>query len=218
MSEVAKSLKKMSKLWSKTEARQASGFARLPDGEYTVDLVEMKVGDSKKGRLQVATKFRVAKPKDKKGKETMTFHGLENENNIAYFKGFAEVLGLELPDDIEDLEAAINSFVEDFEDSVTVKLTTKGDFQNLTIIAVGDNEVASGDDKSDDEDEDEDDEKKEEDDEDEDSDEDEEKEEDEDEDADEDEDDEDEDEDEDGGKKRRKKVKKEKKKKKKSRR
>lgn len=148
--DVAKSLKKLSKVWSKTEPKQASGFSRLPDGKYVVNLVEMKVGISKKDRLQVATKFKVVKPKDAKGKETMTFHGLENENNIAYFKGFAEVLGLEVPDDIEDLPAAVESFVSDFEDTLTVELKTKGDYQNLSIVAVGDSEVGGEEEEDDD--------------------------------------------------------------------
>ena len=139
--DVAKELKKMSKLWAKTEAKQAAGFSRLPDAEYVCRLVEMTVGRSKKGRLQVASKFKVVKPKDAKGKETMTFHGIENENNIAYFKGYAEVLGLELPDDIEDLPDAVASFMEEFDDNVTVRLKTKGDFQNLSIVAVGDTKI-----------------------------------------------------------------------------
>ncbi len=139
--DVAKELKKMSKLWAKTEAKQAAGFSRLPDAEYVCRLVEMSVGRSKKGRLQVASKYKVVKPKEAKGKETMTFHGIENENNIAFFKGYAEVLGLELPDDIEDLPEAVTSFMEEFDDNVTVRLKTKGDFQNLSIVAVGDTKI-----------------------------------------------------------------------------
>ena len=139
--DVAKELKKMAKMWSKTEAKQAAGFAKLPDAEYVCRLIEMTVGRSKKGRLQVASKFKVVKPKDAKGKETMTFHGIENENNIAYFKGYAEVLGLELPDDVEDLPDAVASFMEEFDDNVTVRLKTNGDYQNLSIVAVGDTKI-----------------------------------------------------------------------------
>ncbi len=156
--DVAKSLKKMGKLWSKTEAKSGGGYTRLADGKYVTTLTGMKVGESKKGRLQVGITFKVTKPKENKGKEVMKFYGLDNENNIAYFKGFAEVIGLELPDDVEDLPEAVASFVEDFEDSVTIQLKTNGDFQNLSLVAVGDakvNEDASedGEDESEDEDE-----------------------------------------------------------------
>jgi len=217
--DVAKSLKKLSKTWAKTEAKQASGFPKLEDGKYIVNLKEMKVGMSKKGRLQVATLFKVVKPKEAKGKEKMAFHGLENENNISYFKGFAEVLGLEVPDDIEDLPAAVESFVEDFEDTITIEVKTKGDFQNVSVIAVGDNKVSEDSESEDDDDSDNDEEKDEEDeDEEEEKDEEDEDEDGEDEDEDEGEED-DEDEDDDKKKKpRRKKSGKDKKKKKKSRR
>lgn len=156
--DVAKSLKKMGKLWAKTEAKSGGGYTRLADGKYVTTLTGMKVGESKKGRLQVGITFKVTKPKENKGKEVMKFYGLDNENNIAYFKGFAEVIGLELPDDVEDLPEAVASFVEDFEDSVTIQLKTNGDFQNLSLVAVGDakvNEDASedGEDESEDEDE-----------------------------------------------------------------
>lgn len=207
--DVAKELKKMSKLWAKTEAKQAAGFSRLPDAEYVCQLVEMSVGRSKKGRLQVASKYKVVKPKESKGKETMTFHGIENENNIAFFKGYAEVLGLELPDDIEDLPEAVTSFMEEFDDNVTVRLKTKGDFQNLSIVAVGDTKI----DKDEDEEEDSaDEENEDEGDEDEESSEDEEEDsEDESEDEDEESDDEDEDEEEDEKPKKKAKTKKKKK-------
>ena len=170
MGDVSKELKKLSKTWSKTEAKQGGGGGnRLPDDEYKLKLLSMEVTKSKNGRLQVASKFKVRRPKELKGKETMTFHGLENENNIAYFKGFCEVIGLELPDDMEELPEALESFVDECEDEFTVKLVTnKGGFQNMTILAIGDNEVASAEEEeeesseegSEEEDEDDDDKKK----------------------------------------------------------
>lgn len=172
MGDVSKDLKKMSKVWTKTEAKQGGGGNRLPDGEYKLKLVSMEVTKSKKGRLQVATKFKVRKPKDLKGKETMTFHGLENENNVAYFKGFCEVFGIELPDDMEELPEALEAFVNECEDDLTVKFKTNtGGYQNMTILAVGENEVetatsedsdddSDSDSDSDDDDDDDDDDKK----------------------------------------------------------
>ena len=152
MSEVSKELKKLGKTWQKTEAKQGGGGSRIEDGEYILKLLSMEVTKSKKGRLQVAIKYKIRKPKEAKGKETMTFHGLENENNIAYFKGLAEVIGLELPDDMEDLPDALESFVDECEDDLTVKFKTnqKG-YQNMTILAVGDNAVEQSDGKEEEE-------------------------------------------------------------------
>ena len=151
--EVSKELKGLSKTWQKTEAKQGGGGNKLEDGEYVFKILSMEVGKSKKGRLQVAIKYKIRKPKESKGKETMTFHGLENENNIAYFKGLAEVIGLELPDDMEDLPEALEAFVEENEDDLTVKMTTsaKG-YQNMTILAVGDEAVETASDDADEDD------------------------------------------------------------------
>lgn len=151
--EVSKELKSLSKTWQKTEAKQGGGGNKLEDGEYTFKILSMEVGKSKKGRLQVAIKYKIRKPKESKGKETMTFHGLENENNIAYFKGLAEVIGLELPDDMEDLPEALEAFVEENEDDLTVKMTTnqKG-YQNMSILAVGDEAVETASDDADEDD------------------------------------------------------------------
>lgn len=151
--EVSKELKNLSKTWQKTEAKQGGGGNKLEDGEYTLKILSMEVGKSKKGRLQVAIKYKIRKPKESKGKETMTFHGLENENNIAYFKGLAEVIGLELPDDMEDLPEALEAFVEENEDDLSVKMTTnqKG-YQNMTILAVGDEAVETASEDADDDD------------------------------------------------------------------
>jgi hypothetical protein len=148
--DVSKDLKKMSKVWSKTEAKKGGGGSSLPDEDYKGKITAMTVGKSKKGRLQVATTFEIKKPKDYRGKTKMTFHGLDTENNIAYFKGFAEVLGLELPDDMEDLPEAIESFLEDFDEEISFSLKTKGDFQNVKITAVGDTEIENEEDSEED--------------------------------------------------------------------
>jgi len=210
-SDVSRDLKKLSKSWAKTEAKQGGGGGGIPDGEYTLSLKAMEVKHSKNGRLQVVSTFVIQSPKKMKGKDKLVFHGLENENNIAYFKGYAEVIGLELPDDMEDLPDALQSFVDDNEDDITAKFVTNKDgYQNMTIVAVGDNELEDKDKDEDGEDEEEEESEK-----DEDSEEDGEEEEEEEEEEGEEEEEEEEDEDK---KPRRRKEKKEKKKKKKSRR
>jgi len=218
--DVSKDLKKLSKTWSKTEPKKGGGGSQLPDGEYVVSLQSMEVKHAKSGRLQVVSAFKIKKPKNMKGKDKLVFHGLENENNIAFFKGFAEVIGLELPDDMEDLPDALQSFVDENEDDFTVKFSTNsGGYQNMSILSVGDQEVVE---KEADEDADEEETESEDEDESEgeSEDEDEETDEDEDDEEKEEEEDEGEDDDEDSGKKRKKarKEKREKKKKKRSRR
>ena len=136
MSDVAKDLRKLSKTWSNTESKKGGG-SNIKDGDYVVKITSMTVGKSKAGRLQVAEKFKILEPKKNKGTEFMAFHGLENENNIAYFKGHCEVLGIELPDDMEELPEVLEAWVEENEDeSFDVKVKTKDGYQNTTVLGV----------------------------------------------------------------------------------
>lgn len=146
MSEVSKDLKKLSKTWSKTDAKKGGG-SNVKDGDYVVKITSMTVGKSKAGRLQVAEKFKIVEPKKNKGTEFMAFHGLESENNIAYFKGHCEVLGIELPDDMEELPDVLEAWVEENEgDAFDVKVKTKDGYQNTSVLGV------AGESSSDDED------------------------------------------------------------------
>lgn len=136
MSEVSKDLRKLSKTWSNTEAKKGGG-SNIKDGDYVVKIISMEVGKSKAGRLQVAEKFKIVEPKKNKGTEFMAFHGLESENNIAYFKGHCEVLGIELPDDMEELPDVLEAWVEENEgDTFDVKVKTKDGYQNTTVLGV----------------------------------------------------------------------------------
>jgi len=134
MPEVSKDLRKISKMWSTTEARTfGSGLA---DDDYVAELISMEVGKSKKMRLQVASKFRVLKGPSK-GSEFTRFDGIENENNVAFFKGYCEVIGCELPEDAEELQASLEDFVDKNDDSFEVKLVTnKEGFQNVQVQGV----------------------------------------------------------------------------------
>ena len=101
--EVALKLRKLSKAWSRSEARVAG--SPIKDGDYIGKVVKMEVGESKKGRLQVATRFKIMDGKVK-GQETSRFDGIETEENMDWFKGLCEVLGVDIPDDLEELPEA----------------------------------------------------------------------------------------------------------------
>lgn len=139
MANVAKELRSLSKTWAKTEAKTGGGG--IADGEYTMKLLSMEVGHSKNNRLQVTEKWKVSSGK-LKGKEVLSFQGLSDEQSIAYFKGRCEVLGIELPDDMEELPDALESFVDENEALFTVKVKTneKG-FQNFFVQGVADEDA-----------------------------------------------------------------------------
>jgi len=133
MPDVSKDLRNISKMWAKTEPRTfGSGLA---DDIYRAELVSMTIGKSKKMRLQVASKFRVVKGENK-GTEVTRFDGIENENNVAFFKGYLEVIGCPISEDSEELKSELEDFVDKNEDTFDITLVTKNGFQNIQVGGV----------------------------------------------------------------------------------
>jgi 3-methyladenine DNA glycosylase AlkD len=133
MPDVSKDLRAISKMWAKTEPRSfGSGLA---DDTYRAELVSMTVGKSKKMRLQVESKFRVAKG-EHKGHEVSRYDGIENENNVAFFKGYLEVIGCPISEDSEELKSELEDFVDKNDDLFDITLVTKNGFQNIQIGGV----------------------------------------------------------------------------------
>jgi len=130
-------LRKLSKTWSRTEAKAGGGGSGIKDGDYVAEIVSMDVNNSKKtNRLQVVEKFRIAEGKYK-GKEVSQYHGIESEQNIGFFKGHCEVIGLEVPEDPSDLPNALETFVSENSDMFDVRLKTNdGGYQNVTVLSV----------------------------------------------------------------------------------
>ncbi len=144
--DVSKDLRKISKMWADTEPRTfGSG---VPDDQYNAELVSMEVGKSKKLRLQVASKYRIVEGKYK-GSEVTRFDGIENENNVAFFKGYCEVIGCEITEDAEELRDILEDFVDKNEDTFKIVLVTKNGFQNIQVNGVASDENAGGTDEPD---------------------------------------------------------------------
>ena len=116
--------------WQQTEAR--SGGVNVPDDDYVSKLTKMFINKSKKGRLQVCSLYTIADG-NYEGKEIMRFDGLDNEQSIAFFKGYCETIGLEVPTSMTDLPAAIEAFMNSFTGMVNITMKTKGDYQNLYV-------------------------------------------------------------------------------------
>lgn len=124
-------LAKLDGIWQQTEAR--SGGVNIPDDDYIAKLTKMFINKSKsKGRLQVCSLYNVADG-NYEGKEIMRFDGLDNEQSIAYFKGYGETIGLEVPTSMTDLPAALEAFMNGFDGLVNITMKTKGEYQNLYV-------------------------------------------------------------------------------------
>lgn len=132
---VSNKLSSLSKMWKTTQAVQPS-FSNVPEGEYVGDLKEMKLEESKKNaRLQVVTTIEIADG-DYVGKTVKRFDGLDKEQSIGYFKGLCEVIGFDIPEDIELLQEALDEFIANNTDlfNITIKMNDK--YSNVYINGV----------------------------------------------------------------------------------
>jgi hypothetical protein len=108
-------LSNLSKTWKSVEPIVAS-FSNLPDNDYIGDLKELKLGNAKKGRVQVVAEWEVADG-ELAGKTQKQFYGLSDDNGTAdptgmgYFKNVCEVIGLDLPDDLNLWQEAMDEFI-----------------------------------------------------------------------------------------------------------
>lgn len=107
----AKKLSALSAMWKKV-APIVPSFSNIPDNDYVGDIKEMKLGESKKGRLQVVTTLEVVDG-DFVGKTVKRFDGVEEETGMGYFKNLCEVIGLDLPDDLRLWQETMDGFVGD---------------------------------------------------------------------------------------------------------
>lgn len=125
-------LAKLQKSWSKTEARRPD--AQLEDGDYAAELTELRVDVSKSDRLQVVSKWKAVEGPNKGGSVTR-YDGIDDETGMSFFKGYAAILGIEVPEDLADLPDALEEFLKNNDDTfnITVKTKEGSDFKNTYV-------------------------------------------------------------------------------------
>ncbi len=210
-------LKKMQELWKGGEPRKALG--PLPDGTYQATITDSKIGATQKKKRQIDTTLEVISG-EFEGRTIHKYDMLETQDNVDWVQGMLEILELDVPDSIGDLEDTLKDAIGKI---VEISVRNSEGFTNVYINDLleeiddsDEDEDEEDDDEPDDDDEEEDDEEEGED-EDEDEDDDDEEEEEEEDDEEEDEDDEEEEEEEEPPKKKKSAKKKAKAKKKKGR-
>ena len=130
-------LKAAQKAWSTSEEKRPD--APLDDGEYIAKPDEMRIDVSKSGRLQCVTKWAVTQGPDKGG-SIRRYDGLDDEVGMSYFKGYAAIIGLEVPESMADLPEAVEDFVDNNSDEFKMVVRTQkdGDFKNVYINGLAD--------------------------------------------------------------------------------
>ena len=148
MADIKKKLKKLQGDWEEAEVAEG-GRKRFKDGDYTVKLKSMEIGESKgSGRTQLVTAFEVVEPEKYEGEEIRMFNGIDDKG-MPYLKLLCNQFGMEMPDDLVDLPDTVSEFADDFDGTVEIALVTKDGYQNVYV-----NEVSGVDDDDDDDDDD----------------------------------------------------------------
>jgi hypothetical protein len=110
----ANKVARLSALWE-TVVPIVPSFSNIPDGDYVGDIKEMLLGEAKNsGRLQVVTTLEVVEG-EFIGKTVKRFDGLDDEQGqgMGYFKHLCEVIGLDLPADLNVWQEHLDAFVGD---------------------------------------------------------------------------------------------------------
>jgi hypothetical protein len=137
---VSNVLSNLSKTW-KSVTPIAASFSNLPDGDYIGDLKEMKLGNSKAGRTQVTVDWEVADG-ELAGKTQKQFYGLSDDKGVAdktgmgYFKNVCEVIGLDLPEDLNVWQEAMDEFVGSLTTLYDITAKANGQYTNVYVNGI----------------------------------------------------------------------------------
>lgn len=135
-------LLKLSASWKKVAPITAS-FANIEDGDYIGDIKELKLGESKAGRTQVVLDWEIADG-DFAGKTQKQFYGLSDNNGnpddtgMGYFKNLCEVIGLDLPEDLNLWQETMDEFVANNTSLFDITAKAKGGYTNVYVNGVSD--------------------------------------------------------------------------------
>jgi len=98
-------------------------YEGVVDNNYIAKIDEIKIQKAGSGNINAMTKYVIVDEGKFFEKPIAGFHTLNNAEGLAYFKGFAAAIGLQLPKNFEDLQAACNDFIA--ENKTLFKITVK---------------------------------------------------------------------------------------------
>ena len=133
-------LSNLSKTWKSVEPIVAS-FSNLPDNDYIGDLKELKLGNAKKGRVQVVAEWEVADG-ELAGKTQKQFYGLSDDAGKAdavgmgYWKNVCEVIGLDLSEDLNLWQEEMDAFIGNSSALYDITAKANGAYTNVYVNGV----------------------------------------------------------------------------------
>lgn len=129
---VASKLRALKKDWKAAVPRTGGG---LPDGEYEGVIKTAVVGLAKSDtkRLQVVWTIEATAPEEFEGHKQIKNAGLETADNLCWFQGDLAVLGIDPPDDVNDIADAVGQ-TEGL--PIAFRVRTKQEFTNVDFIGL----------------------------------------------------------------------------------
>jgi hypothetical protein len=129
---VASKLRALKKMWKGATPRTGGG---LPDGEYEGVIKTAVIGLSKSDskRLQAVWALEVTAPEEFAGRKQTKTAGLETDTNLDFFQGDLAVLGIDPPDDENDIPDAVGQ-TEGL--PIAFKVRSKDEFTNVDFIGL----------------------------------------------------------------------------------
>jgi hypothetical protein len=104
------------------ESTAAKVFAAIDDGNYISTITDLKIKKTPTGKIQAQIKHTIVDNEKYEGKSQMQFFTIDNEEGFAYFKGFCQVVGMDMPAKMADLQAAANDFVAAFNGKLKITI------------------------------------------------------------------------------------------------
>jgi len=126
---VASKLKALQKKWKAATPRTGGG---LPDGDYEGVIKTAVIKSCKDGELQAVWEMEVTGPEGFEGRKQSKFAYLGGENSFEWFKGDLLTLGIEPPDDIEDMPDAVGQT-----EGLPVAFRIKSRQENTNVYFIG---------------------------------------------------------------------------------
>lgn len=133
-------LSKLAASWKKA-IPIAGGFDNLAEGDYIGDIKEIKLGESKKGRIQIELTWEVADG-ELAGKTQKQFYGLSDdhgtpdEKGMGYWKNVCEIIGLDLPEDLNLWQETLDEFVASSTSLFDITAKANGEYINVYVNGV----------------------------------------------------------------------------------
>lgn len=125
--DIAKLLGELNEIWEDVDP---VSFEDVADGKYQTLLSKIEINESKSsGRLQVSWQLKIASG-EFANRMIFKHDGIDTAESLGYFKGGLARLGVECPDDMQELPEVLDELKDTFA-SVTVRTKKGSDIANV---------------------------------------------------------------------------------------